>query len=402
MRHNAVSLTKFDKLQAAILNVKLGSPNLPNTIIMQLINDLTRQDIHLRHNMIEAMLNVVQKGYYVLGSEVNNFENAFAKHTASAYCISVANGTDALEIALRALSIQEHDEVATVANAGFYSSAAIFAVQARPVYVEIDPISMTMSPLDLEDTLKKSRVKAVIVTHLYGQMADMPRLASICQAYQVALIEDCAQAHGAKMHGKGVGTWGALGCFSFYPTKNLGAIGDGGAILTQTDALAEKLRQLRQYGWGKKYQNVLLGGKNSRLDELQAAILNVKLPYLDAWNERRRQIARQYNRLLTNQEISLPLLGEADYVAHLYVIRVHHRQSLLQYLKQNQIGCDIHYPLPDYKQECVQTIYADVKLIETEKACASVLTLPCFPEMRDDEVSMIAELVNSWRVPCIR
>ncbi len=363
---------------------------------MILINDLTRQDDALRRAILEAISHVVQGGYYVLGQEVRAFEENFAAYCAAAHCVSVANGTDALEIGLRALSISAGARVATVANAGFYASTAILEVNAVPVYVDIDAVTMTMSPASLEEMLNAAEINAVIATHLYGRIADIERIASLCHAYHVPLIEDCAQAHGANIEGKRVGTWGDVGCFSFYPTKNLGAIGDGGALITQSRELAETMRMLRQYGWEKKYQNAIVGGKNSRLDELQAAILNVKLPYLDVWNERRRRIAHQYHAQITNPRVVLPRIGAAEDVAHLYVIRVNERQSLLEYLRQHQVGSDIHYPIPDYQQRCLNNRYTHLSLPETEQACASVLTLPCFPEMTDEEVAMIAAVVNSW------
>lgn len=363
---------------------------------MKLINDLTRQDDALTRRILDAISNVVRGGYYVLGQEVRAFEENFAAYCAAAHCVSVANGTDALEIGLRALSLGAGARVATVANAGFYSTTAILAANATPVYADIDGDTMTMSPTSLEDVLNADRINAVIVTHLYGRTADIEQISRLCRARCIPLIEDCAQAHGANIKGKRVGTWGDIGCFSFYPTKNLGAIGDGGALITQSGALAERMRMLRQYGWGKKYQNAISGGRNSRLDELQAAILNVKLPHLDAWNERRRRIAQQYCALIANPRVVLPRIGGGEDVVHLYVIRVNERQSLIEHLRQHQIGYDIHYPIPDYQQPCMQHLYESLCLPETEKACESVLTLPCFPEMADEDVAAVAAVVNSW------
>lgn len=363
---------------------------------MKLINDLTRQDDALTRRILDAISNVVRGGYYVLGQEVRAFEEHFAAYCAAAHCVSVANGTDALEIALRALSIGAGARVATVANAGFYSTTAILAANATPVYVDIDGDTMTMSPASLEEVLNAVPINAVIVTHLYGRTADIEQISRLCRARRIPLIEDCAQAHGANIEGKRVGTWGDIGCFSFYPTKNLGAIGDGGALITQSGELAERMRMLRQYGWEKKYRNAIPGGRNSRLDELQAAILNVKLPYLDAWNERRRRIAQLYRALIANPRVALPPLGGSENVVHLYVIRVNERQSLIEHLRQHHIGCDIHYPIPDYQQPCIQHLYECFCLPETEKACESVLTLPCFPEMTDEDVAAVAAVVNSW------
>lgn len=348
------------------------------------LNHLGRQTELLRREIEQAVRTVLESGWFILGPQVEAFEADFARFCGSGHCVGVGNGTDALELALRALDIGPGDRVATVANAGGYSTAAILAIGAEPLYVEVDPISATMDPRALSAVSGPS-LRAVIVTHLYGRMADMPALISAVDG--VPIIEDCAQAHGARLKGRGAGTWGALGTFSFYPTKNLGALGDGGAILTSDPVLFQRVRALRQYGWSAKYHSSYPRGRNSRLDELQAAVLRAKLPHLDAWNRRRREIADTYNSLL---DTGRGPLGQDD-VAHLYVIRSPHRDALRRALSDISVGTDVHYPVPDYRQESIGSApFARCVLPETEACCATVLTLPCYPELRDSEVAQVA------------
>lgn len=244
--------------------------------------------------------------------------------------------------------------------------------------------------------LDQQRVDALIVTHLYGLLADVEEIVQLAQSRGIPLVEDCAQAHGAARHGKKAGSFGDIACFSFYPTKNLGALGDGGAIATSRQDLADRVRQFRQYGWGSKYCVTIAGGRNSRLDEMQAAILGVKLPLLDQWNARRRDIATRYSQGIRNPKVATPKIHGAEYVAHLYVIRTAEREQLKQHLAAVGIPSDVHYPIPDYAQPAYRQIFPDVHLPVTEQACAEVLTLPCFPEMTDSEVDAIIASVNAW------
>lgn len=297
-------------------------------------------------NFTAPLTRVIDRHWYVLGEEVKSFEEEFAAYVGVQHCISVANGSDALELALRSLGIKPGDRVVAVANAGFYGSTAIHAVGATPVYVDVDPDTLTLCTEALAAVIE-SKPAAVIVTHLYGQLADIEALVRIASDAGVPVIEDCAQAHGARRNGRMAGSFGTMACFSFYPTKNLGALGDGGAVVTNDAEMAGRVRQLRQYGWSQKYQVSLPGGRNSRLDEMQAAILRLKLPLLDGWNLQRRSIARRYNEAFAGLGMQLPVsLGE-DYVAHLYVIRVRDRARFAAALKEQQIGTDIHYPIPD-------------------------------------------------------
>ena len=292
---------------------------------------------------------VLDSHWYVLGNEVKLFEEEFAAYVGVKHCISVANGSDALELALKGLGVDSGDKVVAVANAGFYGSTAIHAVGAEPVYVDVDPASLTICPKALAAVLD-SKPAAVIVTHLYGQLANIEEIVRIAAAAGVPVLEDCAQSHGARRNGKQAGSFGTIACFSFYPTKNLGALGDGGAVVTHDDALATRIRQLRQYGWTQKYQVSIPGGRNSRLDEMQAAILRVKLPHLDTWNAQRRSIATRYNAAFAGLDMQLPSSTGDDFVAHLYVVRVKARAEFAAALKEKMVSTDIHYPIADDKQ----------------------------------------------------
>lgn len=359
-----------------------------------LINDLNRHNNALKGEFDAAIQQVFKRGWFVLGPEVSAFEKEFATYCGTTECVTVANGTDALELALRVLEVKPGDEVITVANAGMYSTVAILATGAQPVFADIEPQTLTLDPATVRAALTP-RTAAVIVTHLYGQMADMPSLLAVTAAAGIPLIEDCAQAHGARLHNRKAGSWGTLGCFSFYPTKNLGALGDGGAITTHDLRLAAKLRQLRQYGWEQKYFVTLGGGRNSRLDELQAAILRVKLPHLDTWNQQRRAIAQAYAGV-HHSGLSLPIGNGEDYVAHLYVVRTAHRTALQRHLQASSIASDIHYPLPDYHQSILAERFQRLVLPHTEAATAEVLTLPCYPELTDAEVTTIIAALEAW------
>jgi len=349
------------------------------------INNLKRQYQTISYEIESAIKKVLNSGWYILGPEVESFEREFADYCGVSHCIGVGNGTDALEIALRGLDIGHGDTVACVANAGYYSSSAILSVGATQQYVDVSWVIMTMDPICLEKTITKD-TKAIIVTHLYGQMADIPQIMAIADKYDIPVIEDCAQAHGAVFNGKKAGSWGKFGCFSFYPTKNLGALGDGGAITTSDEELAIKIMQLRQYGWKKKYEADIPGGRNSRLDELQAAILRVKLKHLDGWNNKRRKIAARFTDELNGLDLVLPNNFGEDYVAHLYVVRTNNRGRLQKKLKDAGITTDVHYPIPDYKQKSLKRLFDKINLPNTEKCTKEVLTLPCFPEMQNNEI----------------
>ena len=270
------------------------------------INDLLRHNGAIKADLEEACRRLVDSGWYILGRQVTEFERAFAEYCGVADVVGVANGTDAIELALRALGVVQGQRVALVANAGGYGTVALNAIGAEPVYIDIERDTYGMSPASLQDVLQRTEVSAVIVTHLYGQLAAVEAIADVTRRHGVKLMEDCAQAHGARRAGKAAGSWGDAASFSFYPTKNLGALGDGGAVATNDPQVAAAVRSLRQYGWTSKYRAASPHGRNSRLDEIQAAILLAKLPYLDGWNSRRAKIADQYNALIQNPLLTLP------------------------------------------------------------------------------------------------
>ena len=342
-----------------------------------------------------AVLRVIDSNSFVMGMEVAKFEEEFAAYTGVSHCISVANGTDALELALRALELRPGQKVACVANAGFYSATAIHLAGGVPLYVDVDASTLTMSPEALDGALHDKPV-AVIATHLYGQLAAVERLAAICRNAGIALIEDCAQSHGASRNGQRAGSFADVACFSFYPTKNLGALGDGGAVVTASDALAGRLKALRQYGWSKKYEVSMLGGCNSRLDEIQAAVLRAKLPLLEQHNARRRAIASDYNEAFAGLPLRLPASVGADFVAHLYVVRTDRREALRAHLAQYGVATDVHYPIADIRQPAFGARYGSASLPVSEAACATAMSLPCFPGMPDKDVESVVQAVGAF------
>lgn len=344
----------------------------------------------------DAIDAVLRSGRLVLGPAVAAFEQAFADYIGVAHGIGVANGSDALELALRALDIGPGARVLTVANAGGYATTVIRACGALPRYVDIAADTLLIDAEALELALAE-RPQALVLTHLYGQMADAEAIAARCRHYDVALIEDCAQAHGAQREGRRAGSYGALACFSFYPTKNLGAMGDGGAVLTNDERLATRVRQLRQYGWSDKYRVDLPGGRNSRLDELQAAVLGVKLLHLEADNDHRRRIARRYAVHLHSPLIRLPARGAtASDVVHLWVLRCARRDALRAHLAERGIDSDVHYPIPDHWQPAWR-VATPPSLPVTEAAAAEVLSLPCHPALSEEEIERVIEAVNAFR-----
>jgi dTDP-4-amino-4,6-dideoxygalactose transaminase len=357
--------------------------------------DLKRQHIALRDEITAAIERVVASGWYILGPEVQAFEGQFAAYCSTAHCISVANGTEALQLTMTALGVGAGDEVITVANAAIYEAITAVAIGARPVFVDVDPESHTIDPSLIEAAITP-RTKAIIPVHLYGRMADMDAIMAIAARRGIPVIEDCAQAHGATWRGRTAGSYGAAACFSFYPTKNLGAIGDGGAIVTSDAALAEKLRRLRQYGWERKYYSSEPGGMNSRLDEVQAAVLAVKLRYMPEWNRRRQQIAALYDELLAGTGLTLPTAApDGEHVFHLYVVRSAERDRIMAGLRARGIGCDIHYPLPAHQQPIYAHLAPAGGLPVTEHLAREVFSLPMFPELTDDEVRTVAAAVRA-------
>ncbi|WP_404421263.1 DegT/DnrJ/EryC1/StrS family aminotransferase [Nibricoccus sp. IMCC34717] len=359
------------------------------------LQDLARSARELEPELNAACARVVRSGWFVLGQEVALFEKEFAAWLGADQVVSVANGTDALELALRAVGVSAGDDVLQAANAGMYGTVATLAVGAHPVYADIDPVRLSPRVEDLEKALTPL-TRAVIVTHLHGWAADLAPIADWCRTKGLALIEDCAESHGASVRGKTTGTWGDVGCFSFYPTKNLGALGDGGACSTQSESIAQRLRLLRQYGWERRYQATLPGGRNSRLDEMQAALLRVKLPRLSAWNARRRVIAERYRHGFAGLPIETPDSAGPEYVGHLYVVKVGNRDAVRTRLQERGVATDVHFPVPDYRQPAIAPLLrAKPHLPETERASERILTLPCFPELADSEVDHVVASVQA-------
>lgn len=360
------------------------------------LNDLSARIRAWAPQLKEALQRVMQSGWVVLGPEVLEFERVFAQYLEVKHCRSVANGTDALELGLRATDVCSGDRVATVANAGAYATTAIRAIGATPFFMDVDPNTKNVCLQEVQKAVKAS-CRAVVVTHLYGlAVAQIEEISRFCKDHGVVLIEDCAQAHGARCDGRRVGSFGDVGTFSFYPTKNLGALGDGGAVVTSNDSIAERAGSLRQYGWTQKYCIDLTGGRNSRLDEMQAAVLSLFLPHLDEANSKRRHIAKAYQHGISHSQVALPSVGVEDYVAHLYVIQTAQRRSLRAHLSACGVGSDIHYPVPDHRQPFLKQQFAQISLPHTEKLAAEVLSLPCFPEMTDQQIAHVIESVNTW------
>jgi len=352
------------------------------------LNDLQRLHAPQIAELRDAVGRVLDSGRFVLGSECSRFEGEFAAWCGTRHAVGVANGTDALEIALRAAGVRPNDTVITVANAGGYATTAILACKATPRYVDVDSATMNLDVRHLANALLPD-VRAVVLTHLYGRLGPAADVARLCRAAGVALIEDCAQAHGARDGACGAGAFGDAGCFSFYPTKNLGALGDGGAIVTDDDALDARVRRLRQYGWEAKYHAVEDGGRNSRLDELQAAVLSRKLPRVAAGNARRRAIAQRYATEIDNAALDVPHRGGESDVVHLFVVRTRHRAALAAHLAREGVQTDVHYPVPDHRQPFLTARFAATTLPVTEALADEILTLPCHPAMTDEEVSHV-------------
>ncbi len=351
----------------------------------------------MRGEIDAAIDRVLRGGWFTLGPELARFEEAFAAyHGTNVAAVGVGTGTDALRIALQALGVEPGDEVLVVANAGVPPVAALVAAGAHPVFCDVDPATHTLLPDEI-DRRATSRTRAVLVVHLYGHPAEMDPIVERAHVRGLKVLEDCAQAHGARYRGGLVGTLGDAAAFSFYPTKNLGALGDGGAVLSADPAVLDRVRLLRLYGWRQKYVSEIQSTV-TRLDDLQAAVLGAKLPHLDAWNARRREIADLYCRELAGvRGVTLPVDRDGGHVYHLYVVQTPERDALRNYLRERGVGTDVHYPLPAH----LQPPYRDGgggerSLPHTERLAREVLSLPMYPELSDDDVRYVAEQVRSW------
>jgi dTDP-4-amino-4,6-dideoxygalactose transaminase len=357
---------------------------------MTFFSDPKAQYLSHRTAIHEAVDRVFDSGWYILGREVEAFEAEFAAYCGADHGVGVGNGTDALAIALEALGIGRGDEVITVSHTAVATAAAIRHVGAEPVFVDIEPVYYMMDPGALEQAIS-SRTRAVIPVHLYGQCADMSAIMTIARKHDLFVIEDCAQAAGATFEGKRLGIWGDIGCFSFYPTKNLGALGDAGMAITNDPSLAQRMRSLREYGWNENRISEHTGG-NSRLDELQAAILRAKLPALDTDNGMRRQHADAYDLALSGGHLTLPARRPgASHVFHLYVIACDNRNDFSTALKQRGINPGIHYPVPIHCQPAYNECRTSDDLPNTCRAAETILSLPIYPELDSNIIDQVRE-----------
>jgi dTDP-4-amino-4,6-dideoxygalactose transaminase len=360
------------------------------------LNDLGRGFRALEADLRRAVDEVLSSGWYVLGPQHDAFEHEFAAAVGAQHCVGVGNGTDALELALLSVGCRPGDEVVTAANASMYTATAALKAGLVPRFADVDPDSLLLTAATVEPALTP-RTKAVVVTHLYGRMAEIGPLRNLCRAAGIALVEDCAQAAGARNDEGPAGSLGDVAAFSFFPTKNLGALGDGGAVVTDDDERAALVRRLRQYGWSSKYTVSEPRGRNSRLDELQAAVLRVKLPHLDGWNARRREIVARYAEVLgrgPRRMVHGSATGSPSYVGHLAVMITADREADRAAFTEAGVRTDVHYPVPDHRQPVLADDAADVRLPVTEQAAEQILTLPCFAEMTETEIERVCDVLR--------
>jgi dTDP-4-amino-4,6-dideoxygalactose transaminase len=336
---------------------------------------------------------VLDKGWYILGDEVKAFEEEFAKYIGVSYGIGVGSGTEAIHLALKCLSIGQGDEVITVSHTAVATAAAIELTGAKVTFVDIEPDYYTLDAKKLEAVITP-KTKAIVVVHLYGQSADLDQITEVARKHNLPIVEDCAQAHGARYKDRRVGSYGELACFSFYPTKNLGALGDGGMVVTNDKQLAQKAKLLREYGWARRYISDFFGW-NTRLDELQAAILRIKLKYLDKDNAKRTKIAKLYEEQLRHTGLILPKQRKnTQHVYHLYVVRSDKRDELLAFLKEKGIGASVHYPAPVHLQPAYNR--GQNNLSETERVVKGILSLPMYPELTEAEIALVTEAIKDF------
>jgi dTDP-4-amino-4,6-dideoxygalactose transaminase len=355
--------------------------------------DFGREYTEIQGEISQAIQRVCESGWFILGEEVKKFERKFSTYIGTEHGVGVSSGTDAIMISLMALGVESGDEVITVSHTSGATAMAILLSGAKPIFVDIEEDTMLMDVTKIESRIT-NKIKAIVSVHLYGHPVDMDPLIKISEKYNIPVVEDCAQAHGAEYKGRKVGSIGKLGAFSFYPTKNLGAYGDAGMIVTSDEGLYKKLLMLRQYGWEERDKSVMKG-VNSRLDEIQAAVLRVKLKHLDEYNEKRRNIAKLYNKLLGDSNVILPI--EKDYAKHvyyLYVIRSKNRDELKQNLLKNGIQTQIHYPVPVHKQKAYLNLGYNANLPVTEKISNEILSLPMHPWLNENEIKKVSRLIK--------
>lgn len=358
--------------------------------------DLKAQYKKIQIEIKQRLEKVLDSTQFVLGAEVEEFEKKFASFCEAEYCVACNSGTSALHLALLASGIKPDDEVILPAHTFIATAEAVSYCQAKPVFAEIDPRTYTLDPAQIKAKIT-GKTKAIIPVHLYGQPADLDPIKKTCQKERMILIEDAAQAHGARYKKKRVGSFGNISCFSFYPGKNLGAYGEGGAVVTNDESLAHEIRILRDHGQPRKYHHEAIGF-NYRMDGFQGAVLNVKLKYLDEWNSLRRQKAKLYNELLDKVDIITPSEpGYAESVYHLYVVLSDNREELKNYLEDNGVGTGLHYPIPLHLQKAYQFLrYKKGDFPVTEKVSNSLLSLPIYPELENSKIEYICELIKKF------
>lgn len=357
--------------------------------------DLQAQYRSIKEEVDAAIGRVVSNASFILGREVQNFEEAFAGYIGARFCVGVSNGTAAIQLALTACGIGAGSEVIVPANTFFATAEAVSTAGATPVFVDADPVSYTIDVRQIEFSIT-SRTRAIMPVHLYGQAADLDPILEIASRHNLVVIEDAAQAHGALYKGRRVGTFGHAACFSFYPGKNLGAYGEGGAVVTNDEEVQRAIRRLRDHGSEQKYHHEVIG-YNFRLEGIQGAVLAVKLPYLDGWNELRREHAASYTRLLTGANLILPReMSYARHVYHLYVVQTGERDALQSDLTGADVQTGIHYPIPVHLQPAYAFLgHKPGSFPESERQAARVLSLPMFPELTEEQINAVAGAVHN-------
>ena len=360
-----------------------------NSVVLKRTFDLHKEEYE------EAALRALNSGWYILGKEMEDFEKAFASWAGVKHCVALNSGTDALILAIRALNIGPGDEVIVPANTYIASVIGVTENGATPVFVDPDDY-MEINADRIEEKITE-KTKAVLPVHLYGQSCRMDRIVEICNKYDLKLVEDCAQCHGSTYNGKLTGTFGNIGCFSFYPTKPLGALGDAGAIVTNDDEIAERVRLLRNYGSKVKYHNEI-NGVNSRMDEVQAAVLKVGLKYLSEGTDARKKIAEMYLNGITNTKVVLPPKYDAvDHVYHLFPVLVGDRESFQTFLKENGVNTQVHYPIPPYVADCYKDWNYDWEdFPNAARYARQEVSLPIYAGMPDEEVKYVIDVINKW------
>jgi dTDP-4-amino-4,6-dideoxygalactose transaminase len=372
-------------------SAQIHNPQVANVTVPFV--DLKQQYTSIKSEVDAAIAHVIENTSFILGPQVRAFETAFAQYTGGRACIAVNSGTAALQLALMAVGIGAGDEVIVPSFTFFATAEAVSVLGATPVFVDVDPLSYTVTAATIERAIT-SRTRAIIPVHLYGQAADLDPILELASKHNLRVIEDAAQAHGAEYKGKRVGGLGSAGCFSFYPSKNLGAYGEAGAVVTNDEELATRLRLLRDHGSTSKYAHAIVG-YNFRMEEIQAAVLNVKLPHLNDWNDARRARATQYNAALSNSTVVLPReLDYARHVYHVYAVQSENRDALQKRLSAAGVQTGVHYPIPIHLQPAYKSLgYNPGDLTVTESLAKRVLSLPMFPELNDEQIDRVAQAV---------